>query len=99
MLADRDRVLHLGRLQHTLLHGAFSLVIFVIFGTPLVVALGLSAAETAVHYLIDFIKGRHTEKAGHGPEDAGYWRAFGTDQLAHQLTYVVMVWAWASLMF
>ena len=47
-------------------------------------------------YLIDLTKGRHAEMTGHGPEDAGYWRAFGVDQLAHQVTYVGIVWAWLA---
>ena len=29
----------------------------------------------------------------HGPDQAGYWRAFGVDQALHQWTYLIMAWA------
>jgi len=43
--------------------------------------------EGIIHYHIDYIKVRH------GSKDiftASYWNHFGLDQLAHQLTYLLM---------
>lgn len=97
MLSDRARILHLGRFYHAALHAAFSAVVFLVVGTPPIVIAVICGAELVLHYAIDLIKARHGERTGHGPDEAGYWRAFGTDQMAHQLTYLAMVWAWAVL--
>ena len=95
MLVDRNRYIHLGRMHHVAIHGGLSVLCFVVIGAPFSVILMLCAVETFVHYHIDFVKARHSDAAAHTPVDAGYWRAFGLDQLAHQLTYVAMIWAWA----
>lgn len=95
MLADRSRLWHSGRLAHVTIHAGLSLVIFVFGGAPLIFALLVCLAELITHYLIDLSKGLHSDKTGDGPDTSGYWRAFGMDQLAHQITYVAMVWAWA----
>ena len=96
MLSGRDEYLHLGRVQHAGLHGLFSVVALLLVGAPVVFTLVLCVVEAVVHYHIDWAKGRYSANKQHGPTDAGYWRAFGTDQLLHQLTYVAMVWAWAA---
>lgn len=95
MLQNRAVYLHMGRLQHAGLHAVFSVFVFLVIGAPIVFTLVLCLVELIVHYHIDWAKGWYSQKAGHGPEDASYWRAFGADQLLHQLTYVVMIWAWA----
>lgn len=95
MLAGRDEYLHFGRAQHAALHGMFSVLCMMVVGAPLPFLLVLCAVETAVHYHIDWGKGVHSARTQYAPSDAGYWRAFGVDQLLHQLTYVVMVWVWA----
>jgi hypothetical protein len=94
MLSSRAAYLHMGRVQHAGLHAAFSAVIFVIIGAPLLFVIWICVLEWVVHFHIDFGKGCHSEKAKHGPYDPGYWRAFGVDQLLHQLTYAGMIWAW-----
>ena len=92
MLAARHVYLHSGRVQHAGLHGLFSFGVFLIIGAPVVFALILCAVEAVVHYHIDWLKGVHGDKAQDGPDTAAYWRAFGVDQLMHQLTYVAMIW-------
>ncbi|NNK16478.1 MAG: DUF3307 domain-containing protein [Sulfitobacter sp.] len=95
MLAGRGEYLHLGRAQHAGLHAVLSVFALLLVGAPLSFSLVLCAAEGVLHYHIDWAKGRHADKTNHGPADAAYWRAFGVDQLLHQLTYVGMIWAWA----
>lgn len=95
MLMNRAVYLHIGRLQHAGLHAVFSVFVFLAVGAPLVFTLVLCLIEWVVHYHIDWLKGWYSEKAQDGPEDAAYWRAFGTDQFLHQMTYVVMMLAWA----
>ncbi len=93
MLRDRGVYLHVGRLQHAGLHAVGSLVAFVLVGVPIVTALVIAAIEWVVHFHIDWGKGRWSDHTGHGPDQAGYWRAFGVDQALHQWTYILMVWA------
>ncbi|MEP1962313.1 DUF3307 domain-containing protein [Tateyamaria sp.] len=93
MLRDRGVYLHVGRLQHAGLHGVGSLVAMVLVGVPVRLALAVSVIEWVAHFHIDWVKGLWSDHTGHGPEEAGYWRAFGVDQTAHHLTYLVMVWA------
>ncbi|WP_299691958.1 DUF3307 domain-containing protein [uncultured Tateyamaria sp.] len=93
MLRDRGVYLHLGRLQHAGLHAVGSLVAFVLVGVPIVTALTIALIEWAVHFHIDWGKGRWSDHTGHGPDQAGYWRAFGVDQALHQWTYLIMAWA------
>ena len=99
MLGGRDRYFHLGRTEHSALHALLSIIAFLVLGVPLAFTFLLCLIEMALHYHIDWIKGRHSEKSGDTPMDARYWRAFGGDQLAHQLTYIAMVWAWGVYAF
>lgn len=98
MLSGRGQYVHLGRAQHAGLHAVFSLIIFLVAGAGVVFSLLLCLGEAVVHYHIDWGKGRHSDKTGYTPADPGYWRAFGTDQLLHQLTYLAMIWIWARAM-
>ena len=93
MLRDRGVYLHFGRLQHAGLHAVGSLVAFVLVGVPVVTALIVALVEWALHFHIDWGKGRWSDHTGHGPDQAGYWRAFGVDQTLHQWTYILMAWA------
>lgn len=96
MLTGRGTYLHMGRAQHAGLHAVFSFGCLMLVSAPIPFAVILCAVELVLHYHIDWAKGRYSDKVQHGPNDAGYWRAFGTDQLMHQLTYVAMIWAWAT---
>lgn len=93
MLRDRGVYLHLGRVQHAGLHALGSLVAMLVFGVPMMLALLVCIAEWVVHFHIDWAKGRWSDHKDHGPDQAGYWRAFGVDQALHQWTYILMVLA------
>ena len=92
MLRARGVYLHWGRLQHAGVHGVGSLLAMVGVGVPIGLALLMSVIDWIVHFHIDWAKGRWSDHKGFGPDQAGYWRGFGVDQLAHQATYLVMVW-------
>lgn len=97
MLQDRGRAVHPGRAFHCLIHAGGSALAFLLVGVPFGVLLFLVIAEWAVHYLIDWGKGRWSDRHAHTPVEAGYWRAFGADQMLHQLTYLAMLWAVVAL--
>jgi hypothetical protein len=80
-------------MTHTRDHMLASLVVLLIFSffhpiAPLTM-LALVAAEGVYHYLIDYTKVKYGSKDSTTPL---YWNQFGLDQLAHQLTYLGMVW-------
>ncbi|WP_082181829.1 DUF3307 domain-containing protein [Aestuariivita boseongensis] len=94
MLEGRGTYFHMGRAQHALVHAVGSLICLLIVGAPIGVILVLILLEWVVHFHIDWAKAAYTATKGHGPADAGFWRAAGFDQFLHQMTYVAMIWAW-----
>jgi len=99
MLGARHVYAHIGRVQHAGLHAVFSAGIFAALGAPIGFTVVLCLVEFIVHFHIDWVKGKHSESVQDVPEDAAYWRAFGVDQLMHQLTYVAMIWAYITYTF
>ncbi len=82
---------HPGGLAHAGTHAGLSLPVLLIGGIPPMLALAVCAGEFVIHYHVDFIKeieGRRQDVSMH---EKGYWVLFGMDQLAHQLTYVLMI--------
>ena len=87
---------HLGGIQHALLHGIATWLVFV-------VVLGLTGAMTAliaglidfvVHYHIDWAKMNLNKKLGWGPTThEEFWWLLGADQFLHHVTYIVLIWA------
>jgi hypothetical protein len=78
--------------SHSLEHVYSSLAVLFIFSlfSPLNIALVLIVVlfEGILHYLTDYTKVRFGSKDNTKPI---FWHQFGADQLAHQLTYTVMV--------
>ena len=97
MLSNRSVYANFGRVQHSGIHAAFSLIVALIVGLPLTVAMVFFVIDAVLHFHIDWLKGSYSERTGDGPEDKGFWRAFGVDQLAHQLTYIGMIWIWLAM--
>jgi hypothetical protein len=97
MLAGRGAYLHLGRAQHAGVHAAGSAIALAIVGTALPLLALLLVAEWVLHFHIDWGKAQWSDRHGHAPDQAGFWRAAGADQALHQLTYAAMLWAWVAL--
>jgi len=83
---------HLGGLLHAGLHVLFTLPVFLIIA-PISLLAGalIVAGEFVVHYHVDWIKEQFVKRNRLTSENATYWQAMGTDQLAHGLTYVLIV--------
>ena len=96
MLTGRGEYLHMGRAQHAAVHVVGSVLVFILFGAPWSFILIIAALEWVVHFNIDFAKAAYSDKKKLEPTQAAFWRAAGLDQCMHNLTYVAMVWAWAS---
>jgi uncharacterized membrane protein YphA (DoxX/SURF4 family) len=93
MLTGRSTYLHRGRALHAGVHVAGTALALGVFAVPFNVIVGLIMAEWIVHFHVDWAKARWSEKHHQTPDQAGYWRANGTDQAVHQLTYVALAWA------
>lgn len=80
-------------ISHTTDHIYCSLIALVIFSlfVPISAGLiiGITLVEGVIHYLVDFSKVKYGNKDITKPV---FWTHFGLDQLAHQLTYLWMVW-------
>jgi hypothetical protein len=80
-------------ISHTLEHMYCSAVAIVLFSFFVSVnAFYVIAAvllEGVAHYVIDYSKVKYGSKDNTKPI---FWTQFGLDQLAHQLTYVWMIW-------
>lgn len=96
MLSGRGEYWHAGRAQHAGVHVVGSIVALLIVGAPALFILVITALEWFVHFNIDYAKARYSDIKSLQPTQAGYWRAAGADQALHQLTYVAMLWAWAT---
>ena len=79
-------------LVHAAIHGAGTLVVMVLAGVPLQLAVMLSVVDFAIHYHVDFGKEYLLRKSGWTTTDGAFWWAYGTDQMLHQMTYLLLVW-------
>ena len=80
-------------ISHTLDHIYCSLIALLLFS--LLVPMSLFAivfvtvVEGITHYIVDFTKVKYGSKDNTKPI---FWTQFGLDQLAHQATYLWMIW-------
>lgn len=79
-------------ISHSLDHVVATLVALVLFSLvhhiSAVAIVSIAFLEGVLHYVIDYIKVKYGCKDNTKPL---FWNQFGLDQLAHQLTYIVMV--------
>ena len=89
----KDKHVYMGRggLTHASIHGALSVLVFAPFAT-ITVSVVLGLIDMILHYHTDFFKSNWNVKTKATPNENRYWYAFGLDQLAHFLTYVLLVY-------
>jgi hypothetical protein len=80
-------------MSHTLDHIWTTMVCLMLFSLYHPVAAGtivlVAVLEGIYHYVIDYTKVKYGCKDNTKPL---FWNQFGLDQLAHQISYLVMVW-------
>ncbi len=80
-------------ISHTVDHIWTTLVVLMIFNFfhPLnaFVIVFIAIAEGIYHYMIDYTKVKYGCKDNTKPQ---FWNQFGLDQLAHQTSYLAIVW-------
>ena len=81
---------HPGGLLHAGLHALGTVPVFFILPTSWPMAAAIVIGEFVVHYHVDWAKEQSLRRWQLTMKNAWYWRIYGIDQLAHQLTYVVI---------
>lgn len=80
-------------ISHTVEHVYCSLIAMIVFSVFVPVsafAIAVVAViEGVVHYVVDYGKVKYGSKDNTKPI---FWKQFGLDQLAHQVTYIWMIW-------
>ena len=91
---NKGKYLHPGGLLHSFIHTIMTLPVFAVL-PPESWASGAAilAAEYLIHYHVDWTKDKVNRLTNWTPTQSPFWWALGTDQLAHGLTYVAIVWA------
>jgi hypothetical protein len=79
-------------IKHSLKHGALTVVVLLCFIHDTEVSILLGLVDAIIHYHIDWFKVSVNQRKGWTVKDSGFWLLFGLDQLAHSLTYVLIVW-------
>lgn len=78
-------------ISHSIDHAWTTLVALLVFNflVPIsaVVILVIAIIEAIIHYVIDFVKVKYGCKDNTKPL---FWNQFGLDQLAHQITYLII---------
>ena len=81
---------HLGGILHAGLQALGTIPAFFILSRGWLMAVTIVIGEFLVHYHLDWAKEQTLRRMKLTTTDAWYWRFYGIDQLAHQLTYVVI---------
>jgi len=78
---------HPGGLWHSVHHGIATILVLVLF-VDIVYALIAAILDTVVHYHIDWVKMNYGSK---DISSKNFWNHLGLDQMAHQITYILLV--------
>jgi hypothetical protein len=95
MLDDKSYYLQLWGVLHACVHGAGTMVVFMAFGFY-GEAVVLAFFDVLIHYHIDFLRSK-VNKWTNNDRGQEYWDSHGLDQLAHGLTYVLLVFVALSV--
>lgn len=79
-------------LLHSFIHAAGTLAILAISGLGLSRLLLLGLLDFAIHYHVDYAKENVVRRAGWTPQQGFFWWALSADQMAHQLTYLLIAY-------
>jgi hypothetical protein len=78
--------------MHSIKHGVATFIIFWMFLSSWPLAIILGAIDFALHYHIDWAKININKRYNYTVEHKPFWIWLGADQLAHQLTYIFLIW-------
>ena len=79
-------------LMHSIKHGVATMLIMYAFVYEPLVAIVVGFIDFVLHYHIDWAKMNINKKYNYTIEMPQFWAWLGADQLAHQITYIGLVW-------
>jgi hypothetical protein len=91
MLGGKGDIRRLGGYAHAGLHAVLTLIVLLLCRTPIGLAVALCAAEFVLHYGLDYAKIHYSQDAHIDRSPRRFWVLHGVDQLAHQLTYALLI--------
>jgi hypothetical protein len=93
MFKDKHVYAGPGGISHAGIHGFLTFLAVVICLPNLwLFAVLFGLFDAVAHYHIDYVKSSWNVKTQATPSETRYWYAFGFDQMAHSLTYVLIVY-------
>lgn len=87
---------HPGGVLHVAIHAALTLPLLLVAGVQGVLFFAILLGEALFHYHVDWVKDGWINQTGLTSSDKLYWWLTGTDQMLHQLSYLVIVGLIAS---
>ena len=93
MLAGKGDFRRPGGYAHAGVHAALTGVVLVLAGTPWAWLVGIVMAEFAIHYVLDYSKIVYSRGVHIDSQPRRFWSLHGLDQITHQLTYAVIIYA------
>jgi hypothetical protein len=79
-------------IMHSIKHGLGTWFVFWVFTREIEYSLILGFIDFVLHYHIDWAKININKKYNYTTENPKFWAWLGADQLAHSLTYLMLVW-------
>ena len=93
MFKDKHIYAGPGGISHASIHGSLTFLAIVICLPNLwLFAVLFGLVDAVAHYHIDYVKSNWNVRTQALPSETRYWYAFGLDQMAHSLTYVLIVY-------
>lgn len=93
MFKDKHIYAGPGGISHASIHGSLTFLAIVICLPNLwLFAVLFGLVDAVAHYHIDYVKSNWNVRTQAPPSETRYWYAFGLDQMAHFLTYVLIVY-------
>lgn len=90
MLEEKGSYLADGGVHHAFFHGFGTALVFMLLGYQ-EVAGTVAVLDVLIHYHVDYLKMKLNARLELNPSHKGFWTLIGLDQLAHGLTYVLLV--------
>lgn len=90
ILAGKGDIRLPGGYAHASIHALFTAIVLMVAGVPMSTILAVVVAEFVLHYALDYAKVHYSRNVDIHAQASRYWGLFGVDQLAHQLTYMVI---------
>ena len=90
MFKHKGKYGHPGGIAHSVWHGILTNIVLLYFTDPITATM-LGILDALIHYHVDYTKSKAWAKYQVTPSDQKYWIIHGTDQLAHGMTYFLIV--------